>query len=69
MTRCSCCGGRLGLGIVSIGVFRKALFCSSTCKRLYRTRWTAPLSSEQAGGRPIARADRAADRLMAGQAR
>jgi hypothetical protein len=55
VNRCNCCGRRLGLATVSIGIFRKVKLCSSTCKRLYRARWVMqpPFATEQdrtAGG-------------------
>jgi hypothetical protein len=45
MTCCNHCGRRLGLAMVSLGIFRRIWFCSAGCKRLYRARWVTRLSA------------------------
>ena len=46
MSRCHHCSRRLGLGTVSLGVFRRLRFCSQGCKRLHRATWAANLFAE-----------------------
>lgn len=46
MRRCHHCDRRLGLGTVSLGVFRKLRFCSRDCKRSHRVTWTTSFFAE-----------------------